>query len=315
MPIPESQLETWAAQGATVTAKATHESVRNALVAYTSPIRDRVNNGEVEIYLQGSYKNDTNIRGDSDVDLVVQLNTTFRHDLTELLDSEKTRFHQVYPVNATYRWADFRLDVLKGLRAYYGERQVEEGNNCLNVLPSSGRLPCDVLACIEYRKYTHFFDTYKNHVEGIVFYTRKEGREVINFPKAHYDNGVTKNSAAHTNGWFKPSVRIFKNARTYMIDKKMISDDLAPSYFLQCLIYNVPDYCFGNSYQTTYQAVVAWLASANISGFICQNGEVPLFGNTPEQWSEDEARTFISALALLWQNWQTTSYAPLRYRF
>ena len=78
MGIPESQLETWSHQGAITTANATHESIRNALNSYEFP--DGV---DFEVYLQGSYKNDTNIRGDMDVDLAVQINSTFYSNLSE----------------------------------------------------------------------------------------------------------------------------------------------------------------------------------------------------------------------------------------
>jgi tRNA nucleotidyltransferase (CCA-adding enzyme) len=75
MTISESQLETWARQGAVTTASNTHQSIRRALDAYDWP-----NGVRFESYLQGSYRNTTNIRGDSDVDLVVQLNSTFERD-------------------------------------------------------------------------------------------------------------------------------------------------------------------------------------------------------------------------------------------
>ena len=39
-------------------------------------------------YLQGSYRNDTNIRGDSDVDLVLELNSVFKHDASVLSEYE-----------------------------------------------------------------------------------------------------------------------------------------------------------------------------------------------------------------------------------
>ena len=78
MPIPESQLKTWSHRGAVRTAKQTHESIRKALEAYNWP-----SEAQYEVYLQGSYKNYTNIRGDSDVDVVVQLNSTFSHNLSE----------------------------------------------------------------------------------------------------------------------------------------------------------------------------------------------------------------------------------------
>jgi hypothetical protein len=67
MGIPESRLEVWSNQGAIATAKATHESIRKALNADTSPLKQKglVEGRDSEIYLQGSYKNTANIRGDS----------------------------------------------------------------------------------------------------------------------------------------------------------------------------------------------------------------------------------------------------------
>jgi len=111
MPIPESQLETWSHQGAVTTAKATHESVRHALSASTSPVRDK----NFEAYLQGSYKNSTNIRGDSDVDIVVQLNSTFQGNTGKLTEEEKKLYQAAYD-DATHLWKHFRADVLQALR-------------------------------------------------------------------------------------------------------------------------------------------------------------------------------------------------------
>lgn len=58
MAISQEKLKSWALQGATVTAKSTHESVRNALKS-----SDELKRINFEVYLQGSYKNSTNIRG------------------------------------------------------------------------------------------------------------------------------------------------------------------------------------------------------------------------------------------------------------
>jgi len=70
MAIPESQLERWANQGAVATAKLTADSIKRALNSFSG----WPNGIKFEVYLQGSYKNNTNIRGDSDVDVVAQLN-------------------------------------------------------------------------------------------------------------------------------------------------------------------------------------------------------------------------------------------------
>ena len=65
----QRQCQTWANPGTGVTLQASHEAVRKALTADSSPIRSL----RQDVFLQGSYKNDTNVRGDSDVDVVVQL--------------------------------------------------------------------------------------------------------------------------------------------------------------------------------------------------------------------------------------------------
>lgn len=78
--IPENQLDTWSHQGAVATAKATHEVVRRALTASNSMSQGPT----YEVFLQGSYADDTNTRGDSDVDVVVQLNGSFLHNASDL---------------------------------------------------------------------------------------------------------------------------------------------------------------------------------------------------------------------------------------
>ena len=299
MGIPESQLETWAHQGAVTTARATHVSIRNALRADNSPIKNK----DFEVYIQGSYKNSTNIRGDSDVDVITQLNSSFRRDLTALSNDERTLYKQAHS-DATYLWKDFRADVMQALQSYYSSSSISEGDKSLKVAGGSGRLPADVVVCLQYRKYLRFqsLDD-QQYVEGIAFYALREGRWIINFPKPHYNNGVNKNSQSRTNGWYKPTVRCFKNARTYLVENREIDETLAPSYFLECLIYNVPDAKFGINYQNTFVNVINWLAEADFNDLVCQNEQLLLFGSIPEQWSIENANGLIQNLVRLWNNW------------
>lgn len=135
----------------------------------------------------------------------------------------------------------------------------------------------------------------------MTFWTKNENRQIINYPISHYDNGVTKNK--NTSNWYKPTVRMFKNIRNYLIENESLSKENAPSYFLECLIYNAPDGNFGNSYQDTFCNIVNWINDANLNDFICQNEQIDLFGPTPEQWSIDEAESFIEKLISLWNDW------------
>lgn len=283
MAIPESQLQTWSHQGAVTTAKSTADSVRNALKSYNGWPQGI----DFEVYLQGSYKNDTNIRGDSDVDVVAELKSCFYSNLSE----DEKRLLGI--TAASYGWPEFRAHILQALKDYYGQGQIADGNKAVKVMPSSNRLPADVVVCTQYRKYRSV-NSY-DYVEGMCFWTRNDNRQVINYPKLHYENGVSRHQGS--NKWYKPIVRLFKNSRAY------IPGDSTPSYFLESLLYNVPISCYGTSYQDSFCRVINWLRSADLGSCICQNEQDGLFGSTQEQWDAVQATNFISNVISLWDGW------------
>ncbi len=299
MSIPEAQLETWSHQGAVTTAKQTHEAIRRALASADSGIRDR----GVDVYLQGSYKNDTNVRADSDVDVVVQLNSTFSADLSRLSEPSRVAWRQAY-ADATYLWPAFRADVLGALRDHFGRGAVTAGTKSLKVQADSGRLAADVVPCLMHRRYTSFVSAIlESSVEGVKLWSEPDQQVIVNFPKSHYQKGVEKNSAARTGGWFKPVVRMFKNARTRCVELKLLTPDAVPSYFVECLVYNASDSAFGPNYQSTYLQVLDSVRKRSWPEFVCQNEQTPLFGSTPQQWASDKAAPLLNALAALWNHW------------
>ena len=77
MPIAESQLETWSHPGAGPGSRDTYDSVRTALESPKAVYKDK----DYEVFLQGSYGNDTNIYGESDVDTVIRLGSIWRIQL------------------------------------------------------------------------------------------------------------------------------------------------------------------------------------------------------------------------------------------
>ena len=68
MPIAESTLAGWSHHEAGTVFKQAHVPIREAPDAYNCPSEIKF-----QAFLQGSYKNDTNLDGDSDVDVVVRL--------------------------------------------------------------------------------------------------------------------------------------------------------------------------------------------------------------------------------------------------
>lgn len=223
MTISESQLEIWSNQGATILAQNTHHSIRNALENYQWS-----SNVDYTSYLQGSYRNSTNIHGDSDVDLVVELTSVFYSNLTA---EEKL---QLGMTPANYTWYSFRQDVITALSQYYGCQYVDtSGSKSIKLLPNSGRLKADVVVAATYKHY----EGMQLVAEGMTFWTVPGGQQICNFPKRHYDNGASKNSNQKTRGWYKPTVRVFKNARS-RINTDPLFTKTFPSYFIECLLYN-----------------------------------------------------------------------------
>ena len=130
MAIPESQLSRWSDHGAQESSKRTHEAIRRALSVYQWP-----HGMTYDFYLQGSYRNDTNIRGDSDVDVVLELTSTFKHDVTSLSQYEQDVLASSF-TPAAHNWNDFRRETLKALEAGFGSeaggarQQVDQAEGC-----------------------------------------------------------------------------------------------------------------------------------------------------------------------------------------
>lgn len=300
MGIPASQCDTWRNQGATASAKAAHEAVRSALSANTSVVRER----DFEVFLQGSYKNDTNIRADSDVDVVVQLNETFYKDTSELQEPEKTRCEQAFG-SASYSLDTFDADVQKSLRGYFGSSSVTVNNRCLTVSTGTGRLTADVVVASQYRRYRHFPDlTRQDFAEGITFWGRHDNLQVINYPKHHYDNGIDKN--ADSAGNYKSSVRMLKNARRYLVERGTLDASVAPSYFVECWLFNIPNDRFVAESDETFYNVLKWLENnPDWTKFVTQSWQQWLFGSASVQWSTDRAKQLHQRLVTLWNEWDS----------
>jgi hypothetical protein len=304
MAIPESQLSTWSNYQQTQSAVNTHESIRLALTNSKSLLSQRglILGTDYEIYLQGSYRNSTNIRADSDVDVVVQLIRSFCTNKLELPREELELFN-LFHSPGTFTYQQFRSDILKSLESYYGKNVVDPSNKCIKLAKGSNRLCADIIPCIQYRHYERFrmYSDMDKYVEGMTLWTQNDNRQIINYPKLHYQGSVNKHQA--TGQKYKPIVRMFKNARNKAIERNLSSGKVAPSYFLECLLYNVPDRLFTSNLQISYTSIVSHILQNINQSYVCQNERVYLFGNTPEQWSMIDAIVLVSEFSKLWGNW------------
>lgn len=113
---------------------------------------------------------------------------------------------------------------------------------------------------------------------------------------------IAKNQA--TNEWFKHIVRIYKNARPRMIEDGLIEAGSAPSYYLEGLLYSVPDDKFGTSYDASMVNTIKWLAQADKKKLVCANMQYWLLDGNPDvTWNTAHCAAFINGLIDLWNNW------------
>lgn len=135
---------------------------------------------------------------------------------------------------------------------------------------------------------------------GICFFN-SSGDRIVNYPKQHSANCTAKHQA--TNGWFKPMVRILKNMRGRLVENDSIERGCAPSYFLEGLLFNVPDDKFGKSYGDTFVAIVNWIFQAQRNDFVCANKQHYLVRDSAATcWPCSNCDSFLNAVAGLWNN-------------
>lgn len=294
MPFSESQLATWAHQGSVTQSAGTYATIRNALLSHGSPLA----NHDVEIFLQGSYGNDTNIWSESDVDIVVCLKETYQSNSIALPPSDRLAWSAAR-IPVTYPWDAFKVDVLRALVATFGSA-ADPGRRAIAVAASGNRRKADVIPCVSYRHYNSFTQWNQgDFVEGICFWDSSQ-REISNFPKQHAANLTRKHQATYNR--FKPFVRIVKNMRSRMMAEGYISAGQAPSYFVEGLLYNAPDRLFQNSWQTTMTDVLTFVTTANLSDLLCPNRmDYLVLEGSPTSWPMADARDFIQGLSDFWE--------------
>jgi hypothetical protein len=180
---------------------------------------------------------------------------------------------------------------------------VREGTKAIFIPGAGTRRDCDVLVAAKFKYYYRFTNAAGEHLaEGICFFL-KDGTRNVNFPKQHAANCTAKH--ALTNGWFKPTVRLFKNMRNHLVDKGALQDGITPSYFIEGLIYNVPVDNFGLNYAITFTSALNYLVNADRSAFKCANGiHTLLLDGAHTSWPHANCQTFLYALLDLWVNWR-----------
>lgn len=297
MPIPESQLETWSHQGSITQSSNTYNAIKSVLEASTTPYAGR----NFKVFLQGSYGNDTNIYAESDVDIVIRLDDCFQSDLESLSDDEKSAYQKAFS-DATYTHTDFKRDVLSVLEDQYGSA-VKTGDKAIAIDASGSRRKSDVIVATQFRRYFKFRSASDSeYVEGICFFNAA-GERIANYPKQHSANLTAKHQASSK--WLKPMVRVFKNMRSRLVESGLIEAGIAPSYYIEGLLYNVPNEKFTTSYQDCLVNILNWYRQdAAKTDLVCANEQYYLLRDGYHTcWSQTDCDALVEVAVDLWNQW------------
>lgn len=276
--------------------------VRDALTADAQLGRQ-----QFQVVVVGSYRNNTNLRSASDMDLAAVLTSA---QYSQYPPSGVPNRELLGLTDAQYGLTAFRTEVEAALRRKFGSSEVKSGRIAITVDDNSGRLNADVTPFVVHRRYTGTRDSTGRWVadEGIETRTLADpNKRLIQWPDQHYARGVAKNNA--TNRRYKRIVRILKHARDYIIesghtDARAVASRV-PSCLIEHVVFNAPDACFnldGGTYYLDTKAVIAhvWRAmrTADAQTFVEVSGMEPLF-RSGEPWTPKVVQDFMLAV---WQH-------------
>ena len=256
-------------------------SIRNALKA-----SDKLRARGITVFSQGSYRNNTNVRKDSDVDLGVLCTDTFFFELPENTTRETFKISP-----ATYHYEQYKDEVEEALVSYFGRAAVKRGNKAFDVHETSYHVEADVAPFFEHRRYSPDGSILK----GVELQTDKEKKKVINWPEQHYENGCAKNNITGTR--FKSIVRVLKALSNEMTENKIETGNI-PGFLIECLVWNVPNGHFGNTtYSEDVQNSIVFLYEKTKDFDLCKEwgevSELKYLFRAGQKWTREQANAFL----------------------
>lgn len=281
------------AQWAKPPGKTEQEKCENAERAIKNAISssDKLKYRNIEVFPQGSYKNRTNVRKDSDVDIAVVCRDVFFADYPT--GTSRETFGNI---PGDYGYASYKNEVEEALVDYFGRTSVKRGNKAFDIKENSYRVEADVAPFFEHRWYynidgRHLFGVELRPDNGVPF-------KVINWPEQHYNNGVSKNTA--TNRRYKSLVRIIKSLCNFMSDSKIPEAQNIMGFLIECLVWNVPNGFFGQATLTSdVKSCLAYLFINTIDDKDCSDwlevNNIKYLFHINQKWTRQQAHDFAGA--------------------
>ncbi len=281
----------------------THTEIRTAINNFfdSKAVKEKYNLAELpdlDQFLQGSYSNDTNVTQSSDVDIVVRLKNVWRADKSSLSADEIERYNKSTQTSQ-YKFINYNADILYCLQQHFRPQNVVNDNKCIRIKPHEKFCDADVIPAFTYKLYGSFSSSEnQKYTEGICFDTN-EGKSIISFPKEHQQALANKSKA--TNGNLKETIRMFKNLKDELIAKRLLSEQASKSYFIENMLFNIPDNLFSGLYKDRFTSILEKLITDFNSGLVnnysCANGVHKLIAENI--WNIDALKQFLISLCII----------------
>lgn len=266
----------------------TETQIREALKACSD-----LNDIGYKVYVKGSYANNTNVRLDYDVDIAVECTDFYYFDKTgAAADVKKAAVVEALPAwSKRYTRDDFKRAVAKALTDSFGSKAISKGNMAYRIREDKTTLPADVVPCYEY----HYIYDVNNQSQplshrGSRIYP-EIGDHIHNWPRQQLVCGNTKNDA--TSRRYKRMVRVLKRIENELVKANVMGD--LPSFFMECLVYNVPNDCFNHTtYREDIDAVLNELSNQTRAADTCAKwlevNERKYLFHTSQPWTVGQAQ-------------------------
>jgi hypothetical protein len=286
--VSEAQLAGWTGPSSTTEQDKqdrTERMIREAINAH-----DAFKGSAYSIYAKGSYANNTNVKSDSDVDIVVECQEVC---YWEDIDPASGGHPASTPYVGDWTPEFLRDQVQAALEAKF-PGSVVAGGTAFTINSSTSRVDADVVPCFTFKEYF----ANGSFREGTKVF-KSSGGTIDNYPNLQLANGRSKNT--RTNGAYKKTVRILKRLENAMVDAGIHVE--VPSYLIECLAYNCPDANVGWStwtanvrdcLATIFNGTLGAEPSDGSSRWLEANDVKYLF-HWQQKWTRESAHAFADA--------------------
>ncbi|MCH7388142.1 nucleotidyltransferase [Acinetobacter modestus] len=195
------------------------------------------------------------------------------------------------PYKGIWTPAKLRAELILAMKKKFPDQVDISGVTAIQIDASTARVNADVVPCFSYRYYME-----NSQRDGTKNF-RTDGKSVVNYPLQQIKNGKDKNNRTNYN--YKKGVRILKYIENEMAIKGSCKE--LPSYFIECLAYNCPDYIFT---RTTWSQILREMIihiyhtlegeEPNIERWVEVNEYFYLF-HSQQKWTREEGRAFALA--------------------